>query len=133
MTNQFHLCWCEFQEKYRNAFMGYGPEDTNFCLELTENYDKNDYDLGTGFGHFALALPDVYKTCESIKKAGEHSHDFALCVCVLLMSATYILLLQFCCRLFTSRSRAAQNSLKLCLAPWVKRLVAPLLCGECRD
>lgn len=50
--------------------MGYGPEDTNFCLELTENYDKNSYDLGTGFGHFALALPDVYKTCESIKKAG---------------------------------------------------------------
>ena len=51
--------------------MGYGPEDTNFCLELTENYDKDSYDLGTGFGHFALALPDVYKTCESIKKAGE--------------------------------------------------------------
>lgn len=59
------------QEKYRNAFLGYGPEDTNFCLELTENYDKDNYDLGTGFGHFALALPDVYKTCESIKKAGE--------------------------------------------------------------
>ena len=58
------------QEKYRNAFLGYGPEDTNFCLELTENYDKDSYDLGTGFGHFALALPDVYKTCESIKKAG---------------------------------------------------------------
>lgn len=54
--------------------MGYGPEDTNFCLELTENYDKDSYDLGTGFGHFALALPDVYKTCESIKKAGEPSH-----------------------------------------------------------
>lgn len=64
------------QEKYRNAFLGYGPEDTNFCLELTENYDKDNYDLGTGFGHFALALPDVYKTCESIKKAGE------LCTCI---------------------------------------------------
>ncbi|KAL3142030.1 hypothetical protein ABBQ32_004665 [Trebouxia sp. C0010 RCD-2024] len=58
------------EEKYRNAFLGYGPEDTNFCLELTENYDKDSYDLGTGFGHFALALPDVYKTCESIKNAG---------------------------------------------------------------
>ena len=61
---------CFSQDKYRNAFMGYGPEDTNFCLELTENYGKDTYDLGTGFGHFALALPDVYKTCESIKKAG---------------------------------------------------------------
>lgn len=66
----------DMQEKYRNAFLGYGPEDTNFCLELTENYDKDNYDLGTGFGHFALALPDVYKTCDSIKKAG----DLHICI-----------------------------------------------------
>ncbi len=52
--------------------MGYGPEDKNFALELTQNYGKDHYDLGTGFGHFALALPDVYKACESIKKAGNH-------------------------------------------------------------
>ena len=58
------------QEKYSNAFMGFGPEDKNFALELTKNYGKDSYDLGTGFGHFALALPDVYKACESIKKAG---------------------------------------------------------------
>lgn len=58
------------EEKYCNAFMGYGPEDKNFCLELTQNYGTDHYDLGTGFGHFALALPDVYKACESIKKAG---------------------------------------------------------------
>lgn len=51
--------------------MGFGPEDTNFALELTQNYGVDHYDLGTGFGHFALALPDVYKACESIKKAGE--------------------------------------------------------------
>ena len=53
--------------------MGYGPEDKNFALELTQNYGKDHYDLGTGFGHFALALPDVYKTVESIKKAGEQT------------------------------------------------------------
>ncbi len=63
------------QEKYCNAFMGYGPEDKNFCLELTQNYGTDHYDLGTGFGHFALALPDVYKACESIKKAGESCHN----------------------------------------------------------
>ncbi len=63
------------QEKYCNAFMGYGPEDKNFCLELTQNYGTDHYDLGTGFGHFALALPDVYKACESIKKAGVSCHN----------------------------------------------------------
>jgi len=34
------------------------------------NYGKESYDLGSGFGHFALAVPDVYKTVESIKSAG---------------------------------------------------------------
>ena len=55
--------------------MGFGPEDTNFALELTQNYGVDHYDLGTGFGHFALALPDVYKACESIKKAGERQYN----------------------------------------------------------
>lgn len=60
------------QEKYTNVFLGYGPEDKNFALELTYNYGKDSYNLGTGFGHFALALPDVYKACESIKSAGQY-------------------------------------------------------------
>jgi hypothetical protein len=34
------------------------------------NYGKESYDLGSGFGHFALAVPDVYKTVDSIKSAG---------------------------------------------------------------
>ena len=67
------------QEKYSNAFLGFGPEDKNFALELTKNYGKDSYDLGTGFGHFALALPDVYKACESIKKAGNTLYDHLQC------------------------------------------------------
>ena len=59
------------QEKYTNAFLGYGPEgDRYFSLELTYNYGKESYDLGSGFGHFALGVPDVYKTVDSIKSAG---------------------------------------------------------------
>ena len=59
------------QEKYTNAFLGFWPEDQDyFSLELTYNYGVDSYDLGTGFGHFALAVPDVYKTVESIKSAG---------------------------------------------------------------
>jgi len=64
------------QEKYTNAFLGYGPEgDRFFSLELTYNYGKESYDLGSGFGHFALGVPDVYKTVDSIKAAGARS-DF---------------------------------------------------------
>jgi hypothetical protein len=60
------------QEKYSNAFLGFGPEDKDyFALELTYNYGVDSYDLGEGFGHFGLAVPDVYKTVESIKAGGE--------------------------------------------------------------
>lgn len=58
------------QDKYTNAFLGYGPEDTNFGLELTKNYGVDSYNLGSGFGHFGLALQDVYGAVDSIKAAG---------------------------------------------------------------
>lgn len=58
------------EEKYKNVFMGCGPEETNFAVEMTYNYGVSEYDLGTGFGHFALACNDVYKTVASIKEAG---------------------------------------------------------------
>jgi lactoylglutathione lyase len=58
------------QEKYSNAFLGYGPEDKNFALELTYNYGVDSYDLGTGFGHFALASRDVAGVVTKVKAAG---------------------------------------------------------------
>lgn len=57
-------------EKYSNAFLGYGSEETNFALELTYNYGVDSYDLGDAFGHFGLAVPDVYKTVETVKAGG---------------------------------------------------------------
>ena len=40
-------------------------------VELTYNWDqKEPYDLGTGFGHLALAAPDIYGTCERLAKEG---------------------------------------------------------------
>ncbi|BDA47561.1 probable lactoylglutathione lyase [Coccomyxa sp. Obi] len=58
------------EEKYSNAFLGAGPETDHFALELTYNYGVDSYDIGTGFGHFALAHPDVYALVDSIKKGG---------------------------------------------------------------
>ncbi|MBX6322019.1 MAG: lactoylglutathione lyase [Rhodospirillaceae bacterium] len=53
------------------AFVGYGPEETDSVIELTYNWgQKEPYELGTGFGHLAIAVPDVYKTCEQLAAEG---------------------------------------------------------------
>lgn len=57
-------------EKYTNAFIGFGPETTNFCMELTYNYGVDSYDIGTGFGHFGIAVNNVVETCDKIRAAG---------------------------------------------------------------
>lgn len=57
-------------EKYSNAFLGFGPEESHFVVELTYNYGVDKYDIGTGFGHFAIASPDVYKLVENIRAKG---------------------------------------------------------------
>jgi lactoylglutathione lyase len=58
------------EEKYTNAFLGFGSEKTNFAVELTYNYGKDSYNIGDGFGHFAIATTDVYKLCDNIKSGG---------------------------------------------------------------
>ncbi|KAL4313326.1 hypothetical protein GQ457_01G046530 [Hibiscus cannabinus] len=58
------------EEKYSNAFLGFGPEESHFVFELTYNYGVSSYDIGTGFGHFAIATPDIYKMVEDIRAKG---------------------------------------------------------------
>ncbi|KAA8515516.1 hypothetical protein F0562_018873 [Nyssa sinensis] len=58
------------EEKYSNAFLGFGPEESHFVVELTYNYGVDKYDIGTGFGHFAISTPDVYKLVENIRAKG---------------------------------------------------------------
>src|SRR5260370_21562669 len=56
--------------KYPLAFLGYGDEASNTVLELTYNYGVSSYDIGSGFGHLAIGMPDVYGACESMRAAG---------------------------------------------------------------
>ncbi|XP_040371432.1 probable lactoylglutathione lyase, chloroplastic isoform X2 [Rosa chinensis] len=58
------------EERYTNAFLGYGPEDSHFVIELTYNYGVDKYDIGTAFGHFGVAVEDVAKTVELVKAKG---------------------------------------------------------------
>eukprot|EP00244_Chara_vulgaris_P008181 TRINITY_DN312_c0_g1_i1.p1 TRINITY_DN312_c0_g1~~TRINITY_DN312_c0_g1_i1.p1 ORF type:complete len:295 (+),score=73.80 TRINITY_DN312_c0_g1_i1:322-1206(+) len=58
------------QEKYTNVFLGFGPEETNFAVELTYNYGVDKYDIGEGFGHFGISVEDVRKVVELVKEKG---------------------------------------------------------------
>lgn len=52
------------------AFVGYGEESETAVIELTYNWGTDSYDLGTGYGHVALGVDDIYATCDEIKKRG---------------------------------------------------------------
>jgi lactoylglutathione lyase len=52
------------------AFMSYGESKLDPCIELTYNYGKHSYELGTAFGHIAFATDDIHSTCEKISSMG---------------------------------------------------------------
>ncbi|HEX5363115.1 MAG TPA: lactoylglutathione lyase [Gallionella sp.] len=56
--------------KFTLAFVGYGEESSQAVIELTHNWDTGSYELGTGFGHVAIEVGDVYAACEEIKRRG---------------------------------------------------------------
>jgi lactoylglutathione lyase len=57
--------------KYSLAFVGYGEERSNAVIELTYNWGKDEgYEMGTGFGHLAIGVPDAYAVCDRLAKEG---------------------------------------------------------------
>lgn len=56
--------------KFTLAFVGYGDENANTVLELTQNWDTGSYDLGNGYGHIAVAVDDAAAACEEIRRRG---------------------------------------------------------------
>lgn len=56
--------------RFTNAFVGYGSESETAVIELTHNWDTEEYDLGNGYGHVAIAVPDAYAACEKVKQRG---------------------------------------------------------------
>ncbi|KMZ64007.1 Lactoylglutathione lyase [Zostera marina] len=58
------------EEKYSNAFLGFGSELSQFVVELTYNYGVDKYDIGSGFGHFAIATEDINKLVEDVRIKG---------------------------------------------------------------
>jgi lactoylglutathione lyase len=57
--------------EYSLVFVGYGDEETEPTIELTYNWGKDDgYEIGNGFGHFAIGVEDVAATCDYVRKLG---------------------------------------------------------------
>ncbi|NCP55388.1 MAG: lactoylglutathione lyase, partial [Rhodoferax sp.] len=57
--------------KYTLAFLGYeGGNPGQAEIELTYNYGVDHYDLGTAYGHIALAVPDAKAACDRIRATG---------------------------------------------------------------
>ncbi|MET0561027.1 MAG: VOC family protein [Gaiellaceae bacterium] len=50
-----------------NYFFSLG--DAENVLELTLNHDGRSYDLGTGYGHIAIAVDDLDETLATLKDA----------------------------------------------------------------
>ena len=55
--------------KFTLAFLSYDINEEPF-LELTYNWETDNYNLGNGFGHIATGVDDLYSTCEEISKKG---------------------------------------------------------------
>ncbi len=57
-------------QKYTLAFVGFANNPEQAEIELTYNYGVTQYDIGSAFGHIALGVDDVYKTCDNIRLLG---------------------------------------------------------------
>ena len=56
--------------RFTLAFVGYGDESENTVIELTYNWDTDRYDLGSGYGHIAIEVDDVYEAVEELRSRG---------------------------------------------------------------
>jgi lactoylglutathione lyase len=55
------------EHKYTLAFVGFGDESTGAVLELTYNYGVDKYEMGTAFGHVAIAVDNAAATCAAVR------------------------------------------------------------------
>lgn len=56
--------------KFTLAFVGYGDETENTVIELTYNWDTESYDIGSGYGHIAIEVEDVYTAVDELRSRG---------------------------------------------------------------
>jgi lactoylglutathione lyase len=57
------------QGRFTLVFLA-APNDDQAQIELTHNWDDQEYRGGRNFGHVAYAVEDIYATCERLQAAG---------------------------------------------------------------
>ena len=57
------------QGRFTLVFLA-APGDEDAQVELTFNWDPNEYDGGRNFGHLAYAVDDIYKSCQRLMDMG---------------------------------------------------------------
>jgi len=57
------------QGRFTLVFLA-APGDERAQLELTYNWDPEDYHGGRNFGHIAYAVDDIYATCQRLRDHG---------------------------------------------------------------
>lgn len=56
--------------KFTLVFMGYGDNLANPTIEITYNWDGDEYTHGSGYGHVALQVADIYGACKRLENLG---------------------------------------------------------------
>ena len=57
------------QGRFTLVFLS-APGDAQAQIELTYNWDPEDYGEGRNFGHLAYAVDDIYEVCQRLMDAG---------------------------------------------------------------
>ena len=58
------------REEAINVFMSMPDDGPEPRLELTHNFGVDSYEIGSGYGHIAIAAPDLDGTLERLKAQG---------------------------------------------------------------
>lgn len=56
--------------RYTLVFLAAPGDEARGQIELTWNWDAEDYGTARNFGHLAFAVEDIYKTCQRLLDAG---------------------------------------------------------------
>ena len=62
------------QGRFTLIFLAAPGEEGVAEVELTHNWDPQDYDGGRNFGHLAYRVENVYETCAALLAAGHTVH-----------------------------------------------------------
>ena len=68
MRRQCSPSWKQGQGRFTLVYLAAPGDDAE--VELTHNWDPEEYTIGRAFGHLAFEVDDIYAFCTSLREAG---------------------------------------------------------------